>query len=592
MTQISDNFVDRYNRTISPLSENFNYKAIDKRSLADEALQEQIRRTGNIYIVDQPVQVNSSTLFSSREINDNRSSTLNSTTISKVEIFTAIESDSELINQVMNNNILSAVEQTFSEFGLQSKNGGKLQLYQQDDPLSQLNSLVQLGIQEIQNKGVNVKTLDKFLYQLSINIDDAVKQSEEDLQVLVPSLNNKKISNYSYGDAFSGLSIWQSEDIERNVIRQQFEIINTDGDKVKIEAKYFNEGSISTDEYRKELKSLNVTITEGSLSVKEQQQFNLFLDDFAKVTNEILAGDVDEANKAFDLLNATDYGFKSINKTEFYEKQNKIEDIVHSFSLNNGKVNTGYGAVTGSPTSVVNQSYVKGGEYNGIRRNTNANLADFDIKFANSYQQPSSGISAPRAYDNKQDYFSSFLYQQGKDKDGLVMEDKQGQLYRYEYNERNRDASGWVAVGKQEVDYERLKTNQQFNEFKLNIYDSGQVTMTYLANNREKDYGISLAKTTTNKTYGNEFDQQVFEDKSGNLYQYQFNDNYGDSGWRQIENTKENQQLLLSRQAQEGYVHNYLVIDESSNKAQLTQMFNYRDAISPVDVSTNMQILN
>jgi len=587
MTQISSNFINQYNREISPLPDDFDHKSIDKRSLADEVLQKQIRRSGKIYIVDQPIQVNSSILFSSREINDNRSSTLNSTAISKVELFTSIESDSELINQVMNNNILSAVKQTFTEFGLQSKSGGKLQHYQQGDPLGQLNSLVHLGIQEIQHKGVDAKTLDNFLYQLSINIDDAVKQSKEDLQVMMPT-----VSNYSYGSAFSGLSVWQSEDIERDVIRQKFEIINTDGDKVKIEAGYFNEYSISTDEYHKEQKGLNVTIIEGNLTSEEQQQFNLFLDDFAAVTNEIMKGNLDGANQAFELLNTADYGFRAINKTDFFEKQNKTKDIIHSFSINNGHVNTGNGAVTGSPTSVVNQSHVKGGEYHGTRRNANADLADFDIKLANNLQQPSSGINAPRAYDSKQDYFSSFLYQQGKDKDGLVMEDKQGQLYRYEYNDRDREASGWAAVGKHEVDYERLEKNQPFNEFKLNIYDSGQVTMTYLANDAEKDYGTSLAKTTTDKNYGDGFDQQIFEDKSGNLYQYQFNDNYSDSGWQQIENTKENQQLLQIRQAKEGYVHNYLVIDESSNKAQLTHMFNYRDATSSVDVSTNMQILN
>ena len=389
------------------------------------------------------------------------------------------------------------------------------------------------------------------------------------------------------------MRVWQSRDISETVIRQTFDIENQEGDVVKISASYVQKSSINTDEYTTLRKGLDVSITEGELSEEEQKQFNQFLDDFAKVTNEILAGDLDRANKEFNTLKAADYGFQSINKSDTSFQQVMNEDIVHSYNKELGHVHTGGGFITEEESSVVDNSYIRGGELHNVRRTPEANLADFDIKYANNHEQPSSGISKNLNYDNEQDSLLSLSHQYGKSNDGLVLQNEQGELYQYQYNEKNRAASGWTQINSEDINYRALKESQTFNSFQLNTQGTEQITLTHLPTNSIKDYSTSMISEIIDKQYSSKYDQEVFEDESGNLYQYQFNGNYQNSGWLQIETSLENQQLLQSRQDKEGYMQKYLTTgDQKLNNLQFASLVNFRERKHTADININMQLLN
>jgi len=540
-------------------------------------------------------QRDSSQLFSSTEVHNQRTSGLNSTKISKVDVVTRLQSDSQAVNTIINNNITEGIKEVFSRFGLDTKVNQAIKTYQENEPLSQINALVSQGINTLQQSGVDSKTLDKFLYQLSLSIEEQVKNSKEELEknpVFSEQLSIQDKSSIFQSD-IPTLRVWQSRDVSEKVIRQNFQLKNQEGDIVKISASYVQQNSINTNEYKKLTKELDVTITEGTFSDAEQKQFNLFLDEFAKVTNEILAGDLDGANKAFDLLAIGDYGFQSIIKDDTSFEQTMDEDVVHSYNKELGHVHTGPSYITEAESSVVNNSYIRGGEYHNIRRDSDNNLANFDIQYANSYEQPRSGISKNTSYDNSQDRLSALSHQYGRSSDGLVLSNERGELYQYQYNEQDRATSGWTKISYEDVNFLALKETESFIHFRLNTENEEKITLTHLPTNTVKDYETSLLSATINKQYSNAFDQQVFEDESGSLYQYQFNENYQGSGWLKIENTTENQQLLQSRQNQENYSHNYLTTDdETSNSMQFASLVNFREIKHSQDININMQILN
>jgi len=540
-------------------------------------------------------QRNMPLIFSSSEVNNQRTSRLNSTGIDKVDVITQLKSDSEAVNKIINNNITTGIKEVFTRFGVSTEVNLAIKTYQENEPLSQINALVNQGISALQQTGVDSKTLDKFLYQLSLSIDEKVAQSRAELEknpVFAEQLSIQEKSSIFQSD-MPTLRVWQSRDINETVVRQSFDVKNKEGDIVKISASYVQRNSINTEEYKTLTKALDVTIVEGELSVDEQKQFNQFLDDFAKVTNEILAGDLAGANKAFDTLKAADYGFQSINKRDTSFQQIMDEDVVHSYNKELGHVTTGGGYITAAEANIIDNSYIRGGQYNNIRRNPTANLANFDIKLANTYEQPSSGISKNLGYDNAQDSLYGLSQQYGKSRDGLVLQNAQGDLYQYQYNEQNRVASGWTKISATDVNYLALKDSQTFVNFRLNTENSEQITLTYLPTNTIKDYGTSLSTEAIDKQYSDKYDQQVFEDKSGNLYQYQFNGDYQSSGWLKISNTPENQQLMLSRQAEEGYMRKYLTADDQvSNNLKFANLVNFRETKQSAEININMQMLN
>ena len=540
-------------------------------------------------------QRNTPLLFSSSEVNNQRTLRLNSTEIDKVDVISQLKSDSEAVNKIINNNITTGIKEVFTRFDVSTEVSSAIKTYQENEPLSQINALVNQGISALQQTGVDSKTLDKFLYQLSLSIDEKVTQSRAELEknpVFAEQLSTQEKSSIFQSD-IPTLRVWQSRDINETVVRQSFDVKNKEGDIVKISASYVQRNSLNTEEYKTLTKGLDVTITEGELSVDEQKQFNQFLDNFAKVTDKILAGDLDGANKAFNTLNAADYGFQSINKSDTSLQQIMDEDVVHSYNKELGHVTTGGGYITAAEANIIDNSYIRGGQYNNIRRNPTVNLADFDIKFANTYEQPSSGISKNLSYDNTQDSLYGLSQQYGKSKDGLVLQNEQGELYQYQYNEQNRVASGWTKISAADVNYLALKDSQTFVNFRLNTQNSEQITLTYLPTNTIKDYGTSLSSEAIDKQYSDKYEQQVFEDKSGDLYQYQFNGDYQSSGWLKISKTPENQQLLLSRQAEEGYMRKYLTVDDQiTNNLQFANLVNFREIKQTADININMQILN
>jgi len=540
-------------------------------------------------------QGNSPLLFSSSDVHNQRTLGLNSTDITKVDVVTRLQSDSEAVNTIINNNIIKGVKEVFTRFGVNTNVNLAIKTYQENEPLSQVNALVSQGINVLQKTGVDSKTLDKFLYQLSLSIDEQVTHSKEELSkspIFAEQIFTQEKSSIFQSD-IPTLRVWQSRDISDTVVQQTFDIKNEEGDVVKISARYVQKNSINTDEFNTLRKGLDVTITEGRLSVDEQKQFNLFLDDFAKVTNEILSGDLTGANQAFDTLNASDYGFQSITKDDTSWSQISDEEVIHSYNEALGHVQTGGYIATEEASNVVDKSYIRGGQYHNMRRNTESNLADFDIVNANSNTQPSSGISANYRSDQAQDNLYGLSLQYGKSNDGLVLQNEQGELYQYQYNEKNRAASGWTQINSEDINYRALKESQTFNSFQLNTQGTEQITLTHLPTNSIKDYSTSMISEIIDKQYSSKYDQEIFEDESGNLYQYQFNGNYQNSGWLQIESSLENQQLLQSRQDKEGYMQKYLTTgDQKLNNLQFASLVNFRERKHTADININMQLLN
>jgi len=603
MTNINNYSLSKYNQSMPKLLTREEFDNLLPEDINDEKWQ--ISSITNNAI---NTKKDSTDLYSSREVHEQRTGLLNSTAINKVSVYIGFRSDTEAANKIINNNITRGIKDVFSDFGVKEQLNTQIKKYQADEPLAQINSLIRQGITEFQKSDPDTKELDKFLYQLSLAIDDTATQSEQEL------LNNPDFDQSIHTNKAIGiddnaerwtkaggiitsatLQVWQAKDVNKKQIIQEFNITNKEGDIVSLRASFHQSQSLSTNEYKETTKALNVTMTKGSLSEEEQQEFNRFLDDFANVTNNILVGDLASANQAFTTLKAEDYGFQAIEKTlDWSEEQIQADKILlHTFNKRVGHLVSDSQNRTQSDSSIINDSYIKGGQFHNKRRISTANLADFDIKYANNISQASSGISKNLRYDKSQDSLYGLSHEYGKSRDGLVLSNEQGELYQYQYNEQNRTTSGWTKVNSEGVNYLALKESPTFNNFRLNTQDSEQITLTHLPTNTVKDYDTSLLPEAIDKQYSNSYDQQVFEDKNGNLYQYQFNGNYQNSGWLQIENNPENRQLLQSRQDKEGYMHKYLTVnDQESNSVQFANLVNFRESKHTSDININMQILN
>jgi len=111
---------------------------------------------------------------------------------------------------------------------------------------------------------------------------------------------------------------FQKQGIQGKRVGQRFEITNKDGDIVEISASSGKGGTTETNELSWSYKLLDVNITQGGLSDKEQEQFNRFFKDFSTITNAILSGDNEKADQLLMDFSAEKYGFRSIKKSDSY----------------------------------------------------------------------------------------------------------------------------------------------------------------------------------------------------------------------------------------------------------------------------------
>jgi len=416
-------------------------------------------------------------IYKTNEVSDNRALGLNSLALERVELSLGITTNSKEVSEVVNKQVLNSVTDTLKEFGLTSSLPSSLQSYTQDDTLESVNSMINQGAQQIVAQGGTAKELDDFLYAMSQSVDETVDELKTTFS---DEVSTEKDQIFGLPTTAT-LRVWQQTDVKVDVVSQTFNITNSDGDLVEIKASYANSQSMQSDDFNRTQKELNVDIKSGSLNEKEQQAFNRFLDDFANVTNAILAGDEESAKEAYNNINPADYGFQSIDKVNenIYEKYDN-EAALHIYNEEMGHdsaVSLVRGEFDGAHQD---QSIIKGGQFHGEVRDSVADLGQFDIKFANSHEK---AINAPfvlgtnDAFESKKNSeILGFSKGYGKDADGTIMQDESGEVFRYQYNSEDRDASGWQKLDKEQVDLAALQVKDYFSQFKLEIIkDTGQV---------------------------------------------------------------------------------------------------------------------
>ena len=534
-------------------------------------------------------------LYDVSEVRDQRVIGLSTINLTKVELSLGVSADSTTVATAINKQVLNVIGNTLKTFNLKDPLNSSIKTYTEGNMLEQANSLINKGALAIIQKGGSAKALDDYLYTVSANINKSIQDIKNTFgdEIII-----KKDEVFGL-ETSPTLRVWQEKDVMVNVVSQTFNITNSDGDIVEINASFSNSKSQKTDNYSNTNKILNVEITKGSLDQNEQAAFNQFLDDFASVTNAILKGDENLANEAYDKINPLNYGFQSIKKVRenTYQRYDN-EEALHIYNEDLG--HNGSGGVIGRFSGTYqDQSYIKGGEFNGLYRNSVEDLSEFDIKFANTYAQPSSGITTPvtrQTYDfsQKDTALSGLSQQYGKYADGLIMQNDSGQLFRFEYNAKDRGSSGWREFNSESIQLESLKTKQYFEQYKLEIIkETGQVLLKEDSSGKIITADTKFTTQKNSNQYGQAelLDQSVFEDKSGNLYQYVKGDNYNESGWLQIENTIENRVLMELRQQKED-LHQYLTIDKNTKEVNFTSMINSTEIIDTYkDLYTNMKIL-
>jgi len=534
-------------------------------------------------------------LYDVSEVRDQRAIGLSTLNLTKVELSLGVSADSVTVTTAINKQVLNVIGNTLKTFNLKDPLNNSIKTYTEGNMLEQANLLINKGALAIIQQGGSAKALDDYLYTVSANINESIQDIKNTFgdEIII-----KKDEIFGL-ETSPTLRVWQEKDVMVNVVSQTFNITNSDGDIVEINASFSSSKSQQTDNYSNIGKILNVEITKGSLDQSEQTAFNQFLDDFARVTDAILTGNENLANEAYDKINPLNYGFQSIEKVRenTYQRYDN-EEVLHIYNEDLG--HNGSGEVRGRFNGTYqDQSYIRGGEFNGLYRNSVADLSEFDIKFANTYAQPSSGITTPvtRApYDFSQNdsALSGLSQQYGKYADGLIMQNNSGQLFRFEYNAKDRDSSGWREFNSESIDLASLKTKQYFNQYKLEIIkETDQVLLKEDSSGKIITAETKLSTQRNSNQYGQIelLEQSVFEDKSGNLYQYVKGNNYNESGWLQIVNSIENKALMELRQQKED-VHQYLSIDKNTKEVNFTSMINSTERIDTYkDLYTNMKIL-
>jgi len=598
-----ESFISKYNYQRPAYTPHKLERSIDEIA-ADINEYETIKNTpkdfvyqyGSPSLISNNLSKKNTALYSVRDNKDLRTIGLSTLNLTKVELSLGVSADSATVTTAINKQVLNVIGNTLKAFNLKDPLNSSIKTYTEGNMLEQANLLINKGALAIIQQGGSAKALDDYLYTVSANINKSIQDIKNTFgdEIII-----KKDEIFGL-ETSPTLRVWQEKDVMVNVVSQTFNITNNDGDIVEINASFSSSKSQQTDNYSNIGKRLNVEITKGSLDQSEQAAFNQFLDDFASVTNAILTGNENLANEAYDKINPLNYGFQSIEKVRenTYQRYDN-EEVLHIYNEDLG--HNGSGEVRGRFNGTYqDQSYIRGGEFNGLYRNSVADLSEFDIKFANTYAQPSSGITTPvtrATYDFSQtDTALSGLSQQyGKYADGLIMQNDSGQLFRFEYNAKDRDSSGWREFNSESINLASLKTKQYFNQYKLEIIkETGQVLLKDDSSGKIITADTKLATQRNSNQYGQIelLDQSVFEDKAGNLYQYVKGNNFNESGWLQIANSSKNRELMELRQQKED-LHQYLTIDKNTKEVNFTSMINSNEIIDTYKgLYTNMKILN
>jgi len=598
-----DNFISKYNYQ-KPLQAP--RREITKEEFAaGQAEYEKIKGTPldfsyqygkGIGIIASNLPEETNNLFNANQVHDKSAVGLSASNLSRVELTLGISSDSDVVNLAINKQLGNAIASTLAEFGLSTSLNSQLNAYTADDMLESANALINQGSLEIINNGGTAKELDEYLYSISTKIDDLVTE----IKSTFGSEVNVDKDAIMGAPVIPAIRVWQKNDVQVNVVSQVFNIINSDGDSVEIRASYDKSQSLNTDDYVASLQSLNVEITGGALNPEESAAFNQFLDDFSKVTNAILQGDHQAANEAFQEIEPSDYGFQSIEKVRdnTYE-QYKNDDELHIYNKDghNGTRNV-VGRFNGS---YQDQSIIKGGVLDGMSRESVADLSAFDIKFANSHQVASSNSLFSSSLDSTGVPLEilNLSTDYGKRADGSIMQGQDGNLYRYEYNSDDRSSSGWNEINKDSVDIEKLKTSDYFNQYLLDTSNTnGQVSIKDTNSGNVIISHTKISSATNNTDYSTVHSRNnisagdVFENKSGQLYQYQAASQYGESGWLAIDNNDENREQLAIRQQDEG-IHKYLQLDANTGDFMLASMINNHESFEEnKNLYVNMRLLS
>jgi len=598
-----DNFINKYNYQ-KPLQAP--RRDITKEEFAaGQAEYEKIKGTPldfsyqygrGIGIVASNLPKESSNLFDANQVHDKSAVGLSASNLSRVELSLGISSDSEVVNLAINKQLSNAIGNTLAEFGLNTSLNTQLSAYTTGDMLESANALINQGSLEIINNGGTAKELDEYLYSMSSKIDDLVT----DIKNTFGNEVNVDKDALMGAPVIPALRVWQKNDVQVNVVSQVFHIVNSDGDNVEIKASYDKSQSLNTDDYVVSHQSLDVEITGGSLSSEEREAFNLFLDDFSVVTNAILQGDHEAANEVFEKIEPSDYGFQSVEKVRdnTYE-QYKNDDELHIYNKDghNGTRNV-IGRFNGS---YQDESIIQGGALHGQSRESIADLSEFDIKFANSQQPASSSGLLSSSLESKGVPLEilNLSTEHGKRADGSIMQNQEGNLYRYEYNTDDRSSSGWREINKESVDIEKLKTRDYFNQYLLDTSNNnGQVSIKDSHSETVVVSHSKMSNATNNTDYSAVYRRDnisagdIFEDKSGQLYQYQTADTYDESGWLAIENTDANREQLTLRQQDEN-IHKYLQLNVNTGDFMLASMINNSESFEDnKSLYVNMRLLN
>jgi len=552
---------------------------------------------GSGSIIASNISEKNNNLYDVSEVNDQTAIGLSALNLTKVELSLGIYTDSATVTSSINKQLLNVISNTLEEFHLDDSLNSNMKAYTEGNMLEYANALINKGALEITQQGGNAKALDDYLYAMSSSITDAINDIKS---TLGNEIEIQKDEIFGL-ETIPTLRVWQEKDVMVNVVSQTFNITNSDGDIVEIKASYDKSQSIQTDDFLNTNKLLNVEITKGSLDKTEQAAFNQFLDDFSKVTNAILAGDETLANETFNSINPEDYGFESIKKVRenTYDHYDN-EEVLHIYN-EELEHNSSSGDVRGRFNGThQDQSYIKGGELHGLYRNSVSDLSEFDIKFANTHAQSSSGVSTPvtrHAYDfstnSAESAISGLSQQYGKRADGIIIKDNNGQLYRYEFNSEDRSSSGWRELNSERFNLEKLQLKEYFNKYQLEIInDTGQVMVRESLSGDLVTTETKLATQENDNHYGQTevLDQDIFEDKLGNLYQYTAADKFSESGWIEIENTSKNRELMELRQQNE-VLHKYLQVDQQLGSVKLSSMINKRETYeNNNDLYLNMKI--
>ncbi|GAB3225804.1 hypothetical protein [Pseudaeromonas pectinilytica] len=282
-------------------------------------LEEQVGARSIEPLVQKPTTM----VYEEDSIHDSRASGLGSGKIDKLTIKFGAGNISADTLQLAFQAAATATRTTFEQYGLSPKLKKELQEYIPTGSDEHLSALINQGINEFIEDEHSINKLDDFISTLTYNIDQTAHEM---------GINNIP----------SKILFFQKQSIQGKQVGQRFEITNKDGDTVEISASSAKGGTTETNELSWSYKSLDVNITKGGLSDKEQEQFNRFFKDFSTITNAILSGNNEKADQLLTDFSAEKYGFRSIKKSDSYVYLAvDNDDILHVYTTKYGHSRSG-----------------------------------------------------------------------------------------------------------------------------------------------------------------------------------------------------------------------------------------------------------